>query len=114
MTTTTLLSRFHDEVFTDPETLALAGFLAGYSGLTRTAYALDLRIYAGWLATHDIRLFAAKRAHTEALARDHALISLLVLNGLRVFEAIGGRTRRLTPGRSPRQRRLPGRECSTT
>lgn len=156
MTTTTLLSRFHDEVFTDPETLALAGFLAGYSGLTRTAYALDLRIYAGWLATHNIRLFDARRAHIEAFARsratiarrlgtivvfyryteeegliehspavhvrrprldyeshaigldrnelgamlvaaglagarDHALISLLALNGLRVSEAIGAR-----------------------
>lgn len=69
MTNTTLLSRFHDEVFTDPETLALAGFLAGYPGLTRTAYALDLRFYAEWLASHNIRLFDAKRAHIEAFAR---------------------------------------------
>jgi hypothetical protein len=30
-------------VFTDPERLALAGYLAGYRGLTREAYALDLR-----------------------------------------------------------------------
>jgi hypothetical protein len=29
--------------FTDAERLALAGFLAGYRGLTRDAYALDLR-----------------------------------------------------------------------
>jgi integrase/recombinase XerD len=29
--------------FTDAERLALAGFLAGYRGLTREAYALDLR-----------------------------------------------------------------------
>ena len=29
--------------FTDPERLALAGFLAGFRGLTRDAYALDLR-----------------------------------------------------------------------
>jgi integrase/recombinase XerD len=29
--------------FTDPERLALAGYLAGYRGLTREAYALDLR-----------------------------------------------------------------------
>jgi len=34
-------------VFTGPEQLALAGFLAGYTGLTREAYALDLRQYAG-------------------------------------------------------------------
>ena len=29
--------------FTDAERLALAGFLAGYRGLTRDAYSLDLR-----------------------------------------------------------------------
>jgi len=29
--------------FTDAERIALAGFLAGYRGLTREAYALDLR-----------------------------------------------------------------------
>ena len=29
--------------FTDAERVALAGFLAGYRGLTREAYALDLR-----------------------------------------------------------------------
>lgn len=30
-------------VFTEPEQIALAGFLASYSGLTRDAYMLDLR-----------------------------------------------------------------------
>jgi hypothetical protein len=30
-------------VFTDAERLALGGLLAGYRGLTREAYALDLR-----------------------------------------------------------------------
>ena len=35
-------------VFTSQERLALAGFLAGYTGLTREAYALDLRQYASW------------------------------------------------------------------
>jgi integrase/recombinase XerD len=33
-------------VFTSTERLALAGFLAGYSGLTRQACELDLRQYA--------------------------------------------------------------------
>jgi hypothetical protein len=37
-----------EPVFTGPEQLALAGFLAGYTGLTREAYALDLRQYASW------------------------------------------------------------------
>ena len=37
-----------EPVFTRQERLALAGFLAGYTGLTRDAYALDLRQYASW------------------------------------------------------------------
>jgi hypothetical protein len=37
-------------VFTNTERLALAGFLAGYSGLTREACELDLRQYANWWA----------------------------------------------------------------
>jgi hypothetical protein len=32
--------------FTTAERLALAGFLAGYTGLTRQAYELDLRQFA--------------------------------------------------------------------
>ena len=32
-------------VFSNTERLALAGFLAGYSGLARQAYELDLRQY---------------------------------------------------------------------
>ena len=35
-------------VFTNTERLALAGFMAGYSGLTREACELDLRQYASW------------------------------------------------------------------
>jgi hypothetical protein len=37
-----------EPVFTNAERLMLAGFLAGYTGLTRDAYALDLRQFAGW------------------------------------------------------------------
>ena len=44
-------------VFTNTERLALAGFLAGYSGLTRQAYELDLRQYASWCQQHQLRLF---------------------------------------------------------
>ena len=152
-----------DDLFTNPEALALTGFLAGYSGLTRDAYSLDLRLYTEWVTTAGMRLFDVRRAHIEAFARhleaigraratiarrlgtivcfyryaeqegliehspavhvrrpkmdyeshaigldrnelgamlvaagiagarDHALISLLALNGLRVSEAIGAR-----------------------
>jgi integrase/recombinase XerD len=52
-------------VFTNPERLALAGFLAGYSGLTRQAYELDLRQHASWCQHHQLRLFAARRADAD-------------------------------------------------
>ena len=57
-------------VFTSAERLALAGFLAGYSGLTREAYELDLRQYTSWCQQHQLRLFAARRADIECFARD--------------------------------------------
>jgi len=57
-------------VFTNTERLALAGFLAGYRGLTREAYELDLRQYAGWCQHHRLRLFQARRADIECFARD--------------------------------------------
>ena len=56
--------------FTDPERLALAGFLAGYRGLTREAYALDLRQFTTWCRTHSVALFAVRRADIEGFARD--------------------------------------------
>jgi site-specific recombinase XerD len=59
-----------EPVFTEPERLALAGFLAGYTGLTREAYALDLRQYASWCQQHQLRLFRARRADIECFARD--------------------------------------------
>ena len=57
-------------VFTNTERLALAGFLAGYSGLTRQAYELDLRQYAAWCHLHQVRLLAARRADIECFARE--------------------------------------------
>jgi integrase/recombinase XerD len=57
-------------VFSEPERLALAGFLAGYSGLTREAYALDLRQFAAWCHRRGLALFAARRADIECFGRD--------------------------------------------
>jgi integrase/recombinase XerD len=59
-----------EPVFANAERLALAGFLAGYTGLTREAYALDLRQYASWCQQHHVRLFDARRADIECFARD--------------------------------------------
>jgi hypothetical protein len=57
-------------VFTDAERLALAGFLAGYRGLTREAYALDLRQFTTWCRARSLNLFAVRRADIESFARD--------------------------------------------
>jgi integrase/recombinase XerD len=57
-------------LFSEPERAALAGFLAGYSGLTRDAYALDLRQYTSWCQTRGLRLFTARRADIELFGRD--------------------------------------------
>jgi integrase/recombinase XerD len=57
-------------VFTNAERLALAGYLAGYKGLTREAYQLDLRQFARWCHQHQLRLFEARRSDIEGFARD--------------------------------------------
>ena len=57
-------------VFTDAERLALAGFLAGYRGLTREAYALDLRQFTTWCRARSLALFAVRRADIESFARE--------------------------------------------
>ena len=56
--------------FTGAERLALAGFLAGYRGLTRDAYALDLRQFTSWCKARSLGLFTARRADIESFARD--------------------------------------------
>jgi hypothetical protein len=44
----------YDPAFADAEKLALAGFLAGYRGSTRDAYALDLHQFVSWCANHRL------------------------------------------------------------
>src|SRR6266576_3677958 len=55
--------------FSDAERLALAGFLAGYRGLTREAYTLDLRQFTTWCRARSLGLFAVGRADIESFAR---------------------------------------------
>jgi integrase len=57
-------------VFTDAECLALAGYLAGYRGLTREAYTLDLRQFTGWCRARSQPLFSVRRADIETFARE--------------------------------------------
>jgi hypothetical protein len=56
--------------FTDTERLALAGFLAGYRGLTREAYTLDLRQFTTWRRARSLALFAVRRADIESFAQE--------------------------------------------
>ena len=57
-------------LLTDAERIVLAGFLAGYRGLTREAYALDLRQFTSWCRARSLALFAVRRADIEGFARD--------------------------------------------
>src|SRR5947208_3631718 len=59
-----------EPVFTEAERIALAGFLAGYSGLTRDAYSLDLRMFTVWCQQHGLHLFHARSADIECFGRD--------------------------------------------
>ena len=56
--------------FTGSERLALAGFLAGYRGLTREAYTLDLRQFTAWCQARSLPLFSARRADIDTFARE--------------------------------------------
>ena len=69
-TTSTSTAIAAEPVFTEYERLALAGFLAGYTGLTREAYALDPRQFASWCQQHHVFLSQARRADIECFARD--------------------------------------------
>src|SRR5215467_14522728 len=71
MTTTTTAALVPIQpAFTNAERLALAGFLAGYRGLTREAYPLDLRQFTTWCRAHSLNLFAVRRADVESFARE--------------------------------------------
>ena len=60
----------YDPQETSLEVKAIAGFLAGYSGRTREAYTLDLRMFYRWCDEHRLELFRATRTHIELYARE--------------------------------------------
>jgi site-specific recombinase XerD len=51
------------------EVLAVAGFLAGYCGVTWIGYATDLRLFAHWCHQGHLTLFSVRRAHLELFGR---------------------------------------------
>ncbi|MGI8662473.1 MAG: tyrosine-type recombinase/integrase [Acidimicrobiales bacterium] len=60
----------YDPQDTSPEVHTIAGFLAGYSGRTREAYTLDLRMFYRWCDERSLGLFDLTRTHIELYARD--------------------------------------------
>jgi integrase len=54
----------------DPERVALAGFLGGYRGLTRDAYALDLRQFVAFCNQRHLGLFEVRRSDIETFGRE--------------------------------------------
>ena len=59
--------------FTDPERLALAGFLAGYRGLIGEAYALDLRQFTTWCRARRAGTCAPRRCSPAGAERRRRL-----------------------------------------
>jgi integrase len=74
----------------------LAGFLAGYTDLSREAYALDLRQFASWCQQHHLPLFQARRANIEALGagRGHRTLVITRKGGKVVTIPLAPRTAR--------------------
>jgi integrase/recombinase XerD len=60
----------YDPTDTSPEVTAIAGFLAGYSGRTREAYTLDLRMFYRWCEEHRLAILETSRTHIELYARE--------------------------------------------
>jgi len=53
----------------DEARLAVASFLARYSGPTRISYTADLKMYFAWCHRHDLELWLVRRGHLELWAR---------------------------------------------
>src|SRR5580700_5575947 len=53
----------------DEARLAVAGFLARYSGSTRVSYSGDLRQFFAWCAPLNLGVFELRRGHLELWAR---------------------------------------------
>src|SRR6202041_2449747 len=60
----------YDPALADPEHVALAGFLGGYRGLTRDAYALDLRQFFEFCDRRHLKLFEIRRSDIETFGRE--------------------------------------------
>ena len=101
-------------VFTDAERVALAGFLAGYRGLTREAYALDLRQFTSWCRGRSVGLFAVRRADIETFARDLEVMGRARATVTRRLSTIAGFYKSKKSYWTARQLRMSGGRGWTT
>src|SRR5215210_2519768 len=69
MATTTSVAVVPTDDPLQTEAVAIAGFLAGYCGATRTSYATDLRLFSSWCQQANLTLFSVRRAHLELFGR---------------------------------------------
>ncbi len=76
--------------FTTPRESPSPGFLAGYRGLTREAYVLDLRQFASWSRTRSLALFAVRRADIESFARELEAMGRARATVTRLLSTIAG------------------------
>lgn len=67
-TSTTEIVTATSPLFDDTK-LAVGGFLARYSGSTRSCYAGDLRAWFAWCAQAGLEVFGVRRPHVELYAR---------------------------------------------
>lgn len=94
--------------------MIVAGYLAGYSGLTRSAYASDIRDWAAWCQAAGLDPLEARRGHVELYLRtleeqrEHKASTLSrrvsTLNGLYGYAVVEGYLERnpVTHVRRPR------------
>ena len=111
-TTSTALATIQP-AFTGPERLALAGFLAGYRGLTREAYTLDLRQFSGWCRHDRCRCsrFAAPTSRPSPASWKPAAAPAPPSPGGCVFRDVLRERGGVAEGEHVRDMRNPARRC---
>jgi integrase/recombinase XerD len=98
-----------DEPLNFTERAAIAGFLAGHSGNTLVSYTTDLRLFAEWWKSNDLRLMEVRRAHLEIFGRTMEADGRMRSTVARRLSTLGSLLPVLPRRRNPRTR--PRRDC---
>ena len=73
--TTLLVAEPHERRWADAR-IAIAGFLAGYTGTTRAGHATELRLWAEWCHAHGLGVLDVYRPHLELYANNYLELEL--------------------------------------